>query len=343
MRTTEAKAIPMDDLDNFDEDVSYAEQNFECNEADGNDEGEDESLQRRADDGGNPKPEKKEVALGLFEGISNFDYHSGPGISSTQLKYELKASAYFKAYQDGEITFTPTKSMRIGTALHSLILEPFLFDEQIALLPLQCQGNAKYAKENKSEFVRANRGKELLPIQDMDTVSCMRDSAMRHPEASALLTLKDKQCEVSGYYKDYDQETGEGTHMLCRYRPDLRTDWCIADLKSTVDASPEAFSRTIANFSYDVSAAHYLSGDRLITGTDHRLFYFIAVESSPPYLTAVYALDEVGLKVGEWRRRRALFSIAQCRRKQEWPGIMGDKVTEIGVPNWLSYQMNSES
>ena len=331
----------MDELDNFDEDIENAEQNFELSEVNGDD-SESEPLQRGADEGDAERPQAKEMALGLHEGISNAEYHAGGGISSTQLKQELKASAYYKAFDCGELTFTPTRQMRLGVAVHCLTLEPFLFDEQIALLPKNCQGNTKNAKPNKAEFLAENRGKDYIHIQDMDIVSRMRDSLMIHPEASELLTQPDRQCEVSGYCLDFDEETGVGTHMLQKYRPDLRLDWAIADIKSTVNASPEAFSRTIADFCYDISAAHYLECDRLITGTDHRRFYFLAVESSPPFLTAVYVLDEVGLQVGEWRRRKALYSIAQCRRKQEWKGINADLVTEIGVPNYLSYAMNQE-
>lgn len=368
----------MDELDNFDDEVDYAENNFNRGGKEGaigssrghnhggeqegsrqalrdiqekthrdkktnGDDSESEPLQRRANEGDDQRPKAKEMALGLHEGISNFDYHAGGGISSTQLKQELKASAYFHAYDIGELKFEPTKQMRIGTAVHCLTLEPFDFDNQIALLPKNCQGNAKDAKVNKIEFIKANPRKDLLPVQDMDAVKYMRDALLTHPEASELLKDPEGDAELSGYYRDKDPETGTGTNMLLKFRPDRRLDWCHLDIKSTVDASEDAFTNTIGKFGYDISAAHYLMGDKILTGADHDLMIFLAVESSPPWLVAVYEFTPLGLEVGQWRRRKALWSIAQCRKKQKWAGINDDKVKPIGVPNYLSYKMREDS
>ena len=51
----------------------------------------------------------------------------------------------------------------------------------------------------------------------------------------------------------------------------------IIDLKSTVDASPKGFQRSVANYRYHVQSSHYLDVVEMATGT-HLKLGFIAVE-----------------------------------------------------------------
>lgn len=342
------------ELDDFNEDICNAErQTGIVPEAAHESHGEqsESGEQTRGSDAQRPEGEipGHKQGLGLFAGISNGDYHSGGGVSSTELKQQLRCPKYHRAYATGELVFEPTKQMRLGSAVHVLSLEPLDFDNQVALLPKKAQGNAKNAKENRAEFEDWHEGKVIIHIQEMDTVKYMRDALMEHPEAGELLMSPERQVEMSGYYIDKpldDAVEGEyqaaGTYMLCKFRPDIRLPWCIGDIKSTNDASEEAFSRTIGNFGYDVSAAHYLEGDRHTSGTDHEKFFFLCVESMPPYLVAIYWLDSDGLKVGYWRRRKALYSIKQCRKNKHWPGYNNDEVKSISVPRNLIYLMEQE-
>ena len=67
-----------------------------------------------------PEPERYKVELGLHEGISNDEYHSGPGISSSSLKYAAKAMELYQAHKQGIVSFEETEAMRLGTAVHKL-------------------------------------------------------------------------------------------------------------------------------------------------------------------------------------------------------------------------------
>lgn len=331
------------ELDDFDEECTHAEKSLNIqakpdNEANGdNDQSRPDNERENSLDGA--RDEAGKMALGLHEGISNYDYHGGPGVSSTELKHELACSELFHAYDTGEVVFEGTRQTAIGTAVHALTLEPFDFDKLIAFIPKNCQGNAKNAKENKKEFMLANRGKDFVNIQEYDHIRHMRDALMKHPESGDLLRAENRQNEISGYYLDWDEETKQGTHMLCKYRPDLRLPWCLGDVKSTNDASKSKFSRTIGDFRYDVSAAHYLEGERILTAADHNRFFFLAVESKPPYLVAVYWLNDAGLKTGHYGRRKALESIKACRKAQKWPGYNQDLAEAIGPPSYLIYEM----
>jgi hypothetical protein len=66
----------------------------------------------------------------------------------------------------------------------------------------------------------------------------------------------------------------------------------IADVKTTEDASIEAFSKTIAQYGYAQQAAYYMD----LLGASH--FVFIAVEKTAPYAVGVYCLDAASIAVG---------------------------------------------
>lgn len=94
---------------------------------------------------------------------------------------------------------------------------------------------------------------KILKPADYDTVCSMRDSVMRHSIAGKL--LEGVETEVAAIWTD------EATGISCKAKIDglPGDDDCLIDLKSTLDASPLAFSKAIANFSYHRQAAHYLS------------------------------------------------------------------------------------
>jgi hypothetical protein len=100
------------------------------------------------------------------------------------------------------------------------------------------------------------------------------------------------------------------------------------DLKTTTDASPAAFARSVATFRYHVQASHYLSG---LHGAER--FVFIAVEKTAPYAVAVYELDAAAMAAGDELRQRDMRMIADCRATGEWPGYSDDCQT-LSLPKW---------
>lgn len=262
---------------------------------------------------------------GIYPNISNADYHAGEGISSSQLKNFLVSPEYYRACEAGEVERTGSPSMILGTVLHSLVLEPELFVQQYAIEPV-ADGRTKEGKEIKEAFKTESEGKIIITSAIKETALKMRDSLWKLKEFNQLFDGGEP--ELSGYYTD--SETG----LLCKYRPDWRTDWSITDVKSCADASPIGFSKAIYNFGYHISAAHYLAGDNIVKGTDHRQFIFVCVENKAPFCAAIYVLDQESLIEGERLRRVALDGIKECTEKNEWPGYNNGLASEIGLPKF---------
>lgn len=70
---------------------------------------------------------------GIYDGISNADYHGGPGISKTGLDILHRSPAHLKAARDFQGEKKETKAMFTGKALHALVLEPAAFVREYTL------------------------------------------------------------------------------------------------------------------------------------------------------------------------------------------------------------------
>ena len=194
-------------------------------------------------------------------------------------------------------------------------------------------------KDVRSRWRAENEGYTVLSPDDLAQLHAMRDAIRAHPAASALLS-GDGMAEASVYWTD--PATGE----LCRCRPDWwRKDGIVVDLKTTIDASPEGFAKSLANYRYHVQAPWYLAGTSAAYESGHlpddwqapRAFAFIAVEKAAPYAVAVYMLDTASLEVGAAQMRADLDTLAECRRTGVWPGY-GDKIKALSLPDWYLRQ-----
>lgn len=199
----------------------------------------------------------------------------------------------------------------------------------------------------KAEWGRNNGHRNVLTQEQWDQLHRMRDAVMAHPAASALMTMAGGVAERSVYWRD--PVTGE----LCRCRPDwwLTLEGIVVDVKTTEDASLEAFARSIANWRYHVQHPFYLDGINTMrdqykpTGLDlpkpaeARAFVFLAVEKNACVVdgvakgVGVYVLDNESMELGRIECRQDLNRFAECKRAEQWPGY-GDKIQSISVPQW---------
>jgi hypothetical protein len=191
----------------------------------------------------------------------------------------------------------------------------------------------------KAEWERVNGHRSIMTPDEWDTVHRMRDAIMAHPAACALLTGCQGVAEHSAYAIDPD------TGVLRRVRPDFwRKDGIVVDLKTTEDASPDGFARSIANYGYDMQHAYYLDTLNLALhqgGYDEfaahpkiaKQFVFVVVEKKPPHAVAVYVLDDESVALGRAKYRHALDVYDACERSECWYGY-GDAVQTVALPQW---------
>lgn len=273
-------------------------------------------------------------------GLSNEDYHHLKAVSPSQIKV-LKRSPlhYFDQFlADDREKKPPTASMLKGTALHTAILEPDLWDETVIILPSDAPNKPtkkqleakKPSAETQAEitwweeFNDSINGRIVISLDDADDVRRMADAVRKHPAAAFLLELPGRR-EASYTWTD------EATGLECKTRPDWHSldGRIVLDVKTTEDASRVAFAKTIANLDYHVQAAWNLDAQ------GGELFLSLVVENSRPYGVAVYPASEAMLEAGRRRISAAMERLAECWRTGQWPGY-GDAIQEpIELPGWV--------
>lgn len=230
-----------------------------------------------------------------------------------------RSPAHLRAHLDGAER-EETEPLFKGTLIHAVVLEPDSVGSRYYLDP-DGDGRTKAVKDARAEAAALNPGKIPVRKADLDVAVAVRDSVYSHKAAKALLGA-DGEIERSIFWTNRD--TGE----VCKARLDKlsQTKAFVADLKSTRDASPTAFAKSIVNYRYDVQAVHYAEP------VDLR-FVFIAVEKLPPYAVAVYAASPEIQRFGKGRRDPNLRTYAECRASGRWPSYP-ETIQHITLPAW---------
>lgn len=268
---------------------------------------------------------------GIIPNIPIEEYLRHASVSKSQLDQLAKSPAHYLASLTTPRKETP--AMRIGSIFHGIVLEPERV--KIAVAPV-CDKRTKDGKATWETFCIENAGAEIVTADEGEMLSGMAASIKAHPAASALLAGAGI-AEGSCWW--YDDQSGE----LCRCRPDFyrRDLGIIVDLKTTEDASPKEFARSIANYRYHMQSAFYQDGVEAATGDFIKGFVFVAVEKRPPYAVAVYQLDMQGVEAGRVEYKRLLLDLADCKAAKKFPGY-SDRIETISMPAWSIKEFYNE-
>lgn len=257
--------------------------------------------------------------------MTNAEYHSRPELSCSQLKTLLK-NPY--EYIMG-IKPESTKNMDFGSCVHKLILEPQDFDKEFAISP-KFDLRKTADKEAKQAFETLNIGKTLMSKDDYQNAQQCAEIALQ----IAGKFFKDGVAENS-YFSEID-----GIKVKCRPDYYIENLGLVVDVKTTQDASPDGFTRSIANFGYHIQAAFY-SDVLQSLGKPVNKFLFVAIETKEPFMVGLFTLDDVGMDFGRNEYKRA-FDI--YRRIDEFNAPVykdtadGTIVQTLSLPNYLFYK-----
>lgn len=252
-------------------------------------------------------------------------------VSKSGLDLIAKAPAYYYAkYLDpNRLPEERTEALINGSAAHSLILEASTFAHQFIVQP-KFSGTGSVAK--RAEWEERNSDKEIISLKTYNMITRMRDAVMAHPIARELLSSG----EAEKTFKWDDALTG----APCKSRQDWwnSPNKLIVDLKSTEDASEEAFQKSAFKYRYHVQSALYIDGARA-SGLDPQGFVFIAVEKKPPYLVNVFYADEEFIEAGRQAYQRDLELYTHCVRSGVWPGYEV-AIKPLSLPTWAIAKSN---
>jgi len=260
----------------------------------------------------------------IIHGLSNADYHALPSVSKSGLDLIRKAPILFKHRRENP---TPqTEAMRMGTLVHKIVLEPDSFGDEFVVVPKVDRRTAQ-GKSDWAAFEIASEGKDLVNQDEWEQLQAISRAVWAHPSAGRLLgELRD--VEASIFWTD--PETG----VECRCRPDgILNNGVIVDVKTTKDAQPDEFLRSIVKYRYHVQAAYYGDGYQAVFGKAPKGFAFIAVEPAPPHLVAVYVASSEMVLRGRGAYQADLGTYARCVETGEWPGLSTEPII-LDLPKW---------
>jgi hypothetical protein len=262
-----------------------------------------------------------ELAPGFYPGYPESNYHRRElGVASTTaIKLALKSAAHYKAWVDGasdEDDAEPAPALSLGKAIHMALLEPARFAEQYVIAPdfgpLRAGADTgvttEQGRENKARkaaWTTEHKGATILDSKSGAATLGMVRSVAAHPLARTLLT--DGLPELTLRWDDPE------TRLICKARADFyRRDIGVAiDVKSTTDARPHAFRRSVESYGYYLQSEHYRSGFETL-GEPLSHFVFIAVEKAAPHGVRIYTLGEPSRDAGRSRVRRAMKTLAEA-------------------------------
>jgi len=268
---------------------------------------------------------------GIYYDISNEDYHSGPGISKSQLDDIAISPAIFQWRKNAPVDEEKTAALDMGTALHCLLLEPDEFSKRFEIGP-DVNRRTSAGKQKEKEFLERCEKEGITPITHDENrkLQLMRGSALAHPIARWMLEAQGE-AESSIFWNDKE------TEILCRCRPDkiiTEFNWCI-DVKSTADMA--RFSKGFYEYRYHVQDPFYSDGYESHFN-ETPTFAFLAVSTSIDcgrYPTQVFILDQQAKDAGRSEYKRNLSTYAECQSRNEWPGI-----ATLSLPYWAKELKN---
>lgn len=274
----------------------------------------------------------------LIEKMSNEEYHSRPEFSSSQLKDLNRSAAHFYVNSiSKEAKKEASTAMNFGTLVHTMFLEPDQFEHEFVIAP-KFDRRTKAGKDEALAWEQANEGKMLVSEEDVENATRM---AANLRTLSTYKAMQDNYglAEASFFFTDptYD--------LQLRIRPDWHIAPCkefpnglIIDLKTTDDARTMAFSRTCANFSYDLSASMYREGFQSYYQTEEKPpFIFLVAERNTPFNVKQYNASDLFLSVGDGRYSKAKERLAASLLIDEWNGYPTE-LEDIFLPSYLTKQ-----
>lgn len=249
------------------------------------------------------------------------DYLKDPAIGSSHLKHILASPADFIAYRTKPFEDTPATIL--GTAAHTMILEPDEFTARYAM------PEEDWGARNKGEgykrwngFKEANEGKICLSYEQSQFIHALDQACDDHRGLCKIIREIGGKSEVAAF------TMRENRALDLKARTDwLGNDGIIWDVKTTSKGCSDwDLYKTASFMGYHFQAAHHMHVLRE-SGADIKGFGWIFVDTDSPSVNIVTRLIPDGLMLfGVNDFKRACDLLAECIENESWPKRYDDDI-----------------
>ena len=254
--------------------------------------------------------------------ISNPVYHGRKThLSSTNIRTFKKNRKQFE-YSLSHDLVKQTKAMADGTAIHAFLLERAVFDSDFAIKPADMRLNTKEGKK----WAIDNKNKIIIDFDLGSNLFEIEKSVLNSP-AKLIYDIKG-QAELSYFWDDLGLVKG-------KCRPDWISDDgnIVVDIKTTTDASPKGFQKSIAHWGYHLQLGWYIRGLRKL-GLPAKEFIFIAIEKTPPFSVGVYRANKEMITYANDEINNLVYEIDESLKSDDFPDYTPE-ILDLGLPNWM--------
>jgi hypothetical protein len=272
----------------------------------------------------------------VIVGMPDTVYDALPEVRATSLKRLMAQSPLHArdAEEDEDEDPRASGARLIGSLAHTLLRNPEGAAEQYAACPFPRRQGKGY------EAWLASLPDGVIVISEGQAAAARAAVAAVYadPEAGPLCS------SAAGYeITVLWEERGIGFKAkadFLTWQPEPRPEageeagWLIADLKTTRNAHPDAFSRQAWDLGYPLQMHHYRRGFAA-AGLPIAGIRIIAVENRRPYAASVLYPDRLWNAYGEREWGLATATWATCLRDNRWPGYSG-RLEPLVIPPYLA-------
>lgn len=263
--------------------------------------------------------------------MTDAEYRAIKAVNYSNLKLIRKSPKHYKYNIDNPEPENPSKYAELR-AIHALLLEPFIFDEQFAVY----DGRRDKRVKEYAEFLTTVGDRTVITPAERDAAQVVADAFRAHSGVEDLLAQPTTDYEVAMTWNDpvtgipckgkadvLGIEIFEATEELPKHARLL-----VADLKSFYTTQPAAVARHGKQNGWFEQLAHYTRGALAKIEAEHGIpsgcvevvWQSIIAEQKAPHDVVII---EWGLKVqaeSQATLSRWLETLQECLESDEWPG-----------------------
>jgi hypothetical protein len=261
------------------------------------------------------------IRRGVFPKMERDEYREACGLNPSSIKQPSPKHVRYAYEHQSEAT----DAMQIGTAVHTLVWEPHLFEDQVVAF----EGRRTGGKWD--DFQAENEGRLILKQDAYERALEIGTAVVSDPLVKVL--AQEGLAEVAVFTEECGLQC---RGLLDWISTNTRT---LCDLKVVASIDDRMFGNAVRRYGWDVSMACYRRWLQRESGKTVDAVKFIAVESKPPYDIKVVSVDEETLERG-WKYAAGMIErIAECCETGVWPGQANGEEQQLFVP---TYAMDEE-
>jgi hypothetical protein len=263
---------------------------------------------------------------------TNEQYHSDVSRLSNSMLSLLKRSPklFFKYYIEKSLAPPEASdSMAMGSMVHTIVLEPETLDERYRVKP-DCDRRTKEGKAVYAEFMASlpNRCEVISPDDFAKATDCAT-ALLAHAELRAVLDATRGESLI----EERIDFAVDGVDMRSRLDFLSLAANVIIDIKTTKDASPEEFCKSIANYGYHRQAALYREAVLQKFGSPCR-FLLAVVCTEQPFEVALYEPSNEMIAAGMREVWSLLDGFKLRAESGDWTSEWSKGIVPIDLPKW---------